>query len=110
MKSSIKTVQEYSHNVKLLKYHLKKEQKLNETLRYKDSKKHKKETASKSTYSKQIHPFYAICQKVNELSQRTKEMGLLLADLFRMADSNYEGEITKEQFMRTILRLRSNLD
>lgn len=27
-----------------------------------------------------------------------------------MADSNYEGEITKEQFMKTILRLRSNLD
>jgi Ca2+-binding EF-hand superfamily protein len=39
-----------------------------------------------------------------------KEMGLLLVDVFRMADSNYEGEITKEQFMKTILRLRSNLD
>lgn len=47
---------------------------------------------------------------MNELSRRMKEMGLLLADVFRMADSNYEGEITKEQFMKTILRLRSNLD
>lgn len=39
-----------------------------------------------------------------------KDMGLLLVDVFRMADGNYEGEITKEQFMKTIMRLCSNLD
>lgn len=42
MKSSLKSIEEYRHNIKLLKYHLKKEQKINETLKYKDTKKHKK--------------------------------------------------------------------
>jgi hypothetical protein len=41
-KKTAKSIEEYRHNIKLLKYHLKKEQKINETLRYKDSKKYKK--------------------------------------------------------------------
>jgi Ca2+-binding EF-hand superfamily protein len=47
---------------------------------------------------------------VNELSHRLKEMGLNLGDIFRMADFGYLGEITKEQFMKTIMRLKSNLE
>lgn len=35
VKQSAKTIEEYRHNIKLLKYHLKREQKKNETLRYK---------------------------------------------------------------------------
>lgn len=46
-KKSTKSIEEYRHNIKLLKYHLKKEQKINETLKYKDSKKNKKESVIK---------------------------------------------------------------
>lgn len=37
-------------------------------------------------------------------------MGLALGDVFRMADHDYEGEITKEQFMKTILRLKTTIE
>lgn len=37
-------------------------------------------------------------------------MGLVLGDLFRMADDSYEGEITKEQFMKTAYRLKTDLE
>ena len=49
---SDKSVEEYRHNIKLLKYHLKREQKINETLRYKDAKKNKKELLANSTPQK----------------------------------------------------------
>ncbi len=47
---------------------------------------------------------------VNQLNARTKEMGMSLGDLFRMADYGYEGEITREQFMNTIARIKANID
>lgn len=56
------------------------------------------------------HDFYGMVRTVNGLNQRLKEMGLVLGDVFRMADGDYEGEITKEQFMRTVVRLRANLE
>jgi hypothetical protein len=34
-------------------------------------------------------------------------MGLDLEDLFRMADSNYAGQISKEQFMKTTTKLKA---
>ena len=37
-------------------------------------------------------------------------MGMVLGDVFRMADHAYEGQIAKQQFMKTIMRLKSNLD
>lgn len=37
-------------------------------------------------------------------------MGLVLGDVFRMADCHYEGEINKEQFMRTIMKLKANME
>ena len=44
---------------------------------------------------------------VSKLNKRLKHLGLTLSDIFRMADSNYEGQINKEQFTKTILRLRA---
>lgn len=40
------------------------------------------------------------------ISDRLKRMGLLLEDLFRMADYQYQGEITKEQFMKVVSQLK----
>lgn len=37
-------------------------------------------------------------------------MGLILEDLFRMADSRYQGEITKEQFMKVVSQLKIELN
>lgn len=37
-KKSIKTIQDYRHNIQLLKYHLKKERKKNENLKYEAAK------------------------------------------------------------------------
>lgn len=39
-KKATKTIDDYRHNIKLLKYYLKKEEKINETLKYKQTKKH----------------------------------------------------------------------
>jgi hypothetical protein len=44
---------------------------------------------------------------VQNLNQHLKRMGLTLGDIFRMADSSYSGQINKEQFMKTIQRLKS---
>jgi hypothetical protein len=38
-----------------------------------------------------------------------KELGLVLSDVFRMADGGYRGEITREQFMGTVSKLKANL-
>ena len=94
---SEKTVEEYRHNIKLLKYHLKREQKLNETLRYKDAKKNKKELLAKNAPHKEKdkHPLYNMLTTVAGLSAKTKELGLTLGDIFRMADSSYRGEVTR---------------
>lgn len=35
---------------------------------------------------------------------------MVLGDVFRMADYSYEGEISKEQFMKTILKLKAGID
>ena len=48
-------------------------------------------------------------QTVTKLNARTKEMGLVLGDVFRMADATYEGEITKECFMRTVGKLKTDI-
>ena len=109
-KKSSKSIEEYRHNIKLLKYHLKKEQKINETLKYKDSKKNKKESIVKEAKGQEKHGLYAMLEIVNALNSKLKDMGLVLGDLFRMADSSYEGEITKEQFMVTVAKLTANLD
>lgn len=90
-----KSVEEYRHNIKLLKYHLKREQKINETLRYKDAKKNKKELLANSTPPKERHPLYAMLSTVAGLSAKVKELGLALGDIFRMADSTYRGEVTR---------------
>ena len=47
---------------------------------------------------------------VQGLNQKTKDMGMVLGDVFRMADFNYEGQIGKQQFMNTIMRLKSSLE
>lgn len=47
---------------------------------------------------------------VNTLSLKLKDMGLSLGDIFRMSDSRYEGEVTKQQFMGTITKLKANLE
>lgn len=90
-KKSGKSVEEYRHNIKLLKYHLKKEQKVNETLRYKESKKSKKEVVQKNIKNKPKDQIYSMLDTVSELSQRLKDMGLVLGDVFRMSDSSYDG-------------------
>jgi Ca2+-binding EF-hand superfamily protein len=47
---------------------------------------------------------------VTKLSKRVKQMGLVLGDLFRMADAKYDGQITKGMFMKVISGLKSDLD
>ena len=37
-------------------------------------------------------------------------MGLVMGDIFRMADSNYEGAITKEQFMKTMMNTKVDIE
>lgn len=46
---------------------------------------------------------------VSSLCSKIKEIGLSLGDIFRMADSAYRGEITKEQFMTTVSKIKANL-
>ena len=43
------------------------------------------------------------------LSAKVKQLGLALGDIFRMADSTYRGEVTREQFMTTVSKLKANL-
>lgn len=47
---------------------------------------------------------------VSALNSKLREIGISLGDIFRMADSNYEGEITKEQFMQTVAKIKANVD
>jgi len=91
MRRSNKSVEEYRHNIKLLKYHLKKEEKVNETLKYKDYKKHKKSKINQISQIEQKHPIYSMVHTVQSLNQKMKEMGMVLGDIFRMADVCYEG-------------------
>lgn len=106
-----KTVEEYRHNIKLLKYHLKKEEKLNETLRYKEAKRHKQQSTLKHPASS-ITPnsAYSLLETVRGLSSKLKEMGLVLGDVFRMADAHYAGEVTREQFMKCMLAIKAGLE
>ncbi len=46
---------------------------------------------------------------VSKLSQRMKVMGLTLADIFRMADAQYEGQINKGQFLKVINSLKADI-
>ena len=44
-KKQVKTIEDYRHNIKLLKYHLKKQKKTNEKLKYESAKqKHRPQT------------------------------------------------------------------
>ena len=87
-----KTVEEYRHNIKLLKHYLKKEEKLNETLRYKQAKRLKQQSVSRNSgIAVNSNNAYALLGTVRELSSKLKEMGLALGDIFRMADANYAG-------------------
>lgn len=56
------------------------------------------------------HPLYAMLDTVASLTLKMKEIGLSLGDVFRMADSAYRGEITKEQFMNAVSRIKANLE
>ncbi len=39
---------------------------------------------------------------VSKLNSRMKQMGLSLGDLFRMTDTQYEGQINKGQFLKVV--------
>jgi hypothetical protein len=91
VRHSAKGIEEYRHSIKLLKYHLKKEEKVNETLRYKEYKKKKQSHIHKVSQIETKQPTYAMLHTVNELNKKTKDMGLVLGDVFRMADYSYEG-------------------
>jgi hypothetical protein len=56
------------------------------------------------------HHLYSMLDIVSSLSAKIKDMGLSLGDVFRMADSTYHGEITKEQFMGTVAKIKANLE
>ncbi len=47
---------------------------------------------------------------VSKLSQRMKVMGLSLADIFRMADAQYEGQISKAQFLKVVNSLKADIE
>jgi Ca2+-binding EF-hand superfamily protein len=47
---------------------------------------------------------------VSKLSQRMKVMGLSLADIFRMADEQYEGQISKAQFLKVVNSLKADIE
>ncbi len=47
---------------------------------------------------------------VSKLSQRMKVMGLSLADIFRMADVQYEGQISKAQFLKVVNSLKADIE
>lgn len=49
----------------------------------------------KDNQNKEKHILYAMLDIVSALNSKLREIGLSLGDIFRMADSNYEGEITK---------------
>ncbi len=83
---------------------------MNETLRYKDSKKNKKDSLIKNNQNKEKHILYSMLDTVSALNSKLREIGISLGDIFRMADSNYEGEITKEQFMQTVAKIKANVD
>lgn len=106
-----KSVEEYRHNIKLLKYYLKKEQRINETLKYKsikNNKKNKNNPENNKAITKER--IYSMLDTVNKLSQRMKQMGLTLADIFRMADAQYEGQINKGQFLKVISQLKADIE
>ena len=105
-----KTIDEYRHNIKLLKYHLKKEEKLNETLRYKQSKRHRQQSAIQKESSVPKANIYALLDTINRFSSKLREMGLTLGDVFRMADATYAGEVTREQFVWCITKIKANLE
>ncbi len=46
---------------------------------------------------------------VYKISQRMKQMGLSLSDIFRMADAQYEGQINKEQFLKVVNQLKADI-
>lgn len=90
-KKKIKTIEDYRHSIKLLKYHLKKEKKTNDKLQYEAAKfKHRPHAASDKR-----NRVYELSETVKIVSDRLKRMGLVLEDVFRMGDNKYEGEITK---------------
>lgn len=85
-KKTVKSVEEYRHNIQLLKYHLKKEKKKNEELQYQVAKnRHRNTSESVGTHNR----VYQLSDTVKIVSNRLKRMGLVLEDVFRMADSNY---------------------
>ncbi len=47
---------------------------------------------------------------VSKLTQRMKVMGLSLADIFRMADAQYEGQISKAQFLKVVNSLKADIE
>lgn len=47
---------------------------------------------------------------VSKLNQRLKQMGITLGDLFRMADSQYEGQINKGQFLKVVNQLKADIE
>ena len=47
---------------------------------------------------------------VAKLNLRLKQMGLTLGDVFRMADTTYEGQINKSQFVNSISHLKADID
>ena len=104
-KKSIKTVEDYRHSIKLLKYHLKKQKKVNEKLQYEAAKfKHRPQTQTTK------NRVYELTETVKIISDRLKRMGLILQDVFRMSDSKYEGEINKQQFLKVVSKLKTDLN
>ena len=47
---------------------------------------------------------------VAKISQRMKQMGLSLGDIFRMADAQYEGQINKAQFLKVVNQLKADIE
>ena len=49
-------------------------------------------------------------ETVSKLTQRMKQMGLGLTDIFRMADAQYEGQINKGQFLKVVNQLKADIE
>lgn len=105
-----KTAEQYSHDIKVLKYYLEEALKENATLRFKvkeleHERKNRQRKASKPKQDYEVKSY-----KTDEVAKRLyrlmKDRGMPLSALFRMADARYDREITNETLINAITQLR----
>ena len=60
-------------------------------MKYKEYKKSKKTIVQKNNVVEKKCAIYNMVYIVQGLNQKTKDMGMVLGDIFRMADYAYEG-------------------